>query len=248
VSLEGKLAVVTGAASGIGKQTAHAFARADAELALVDLDPSGAEEVAQQIRAHGGTASAYAADLSKVDQIRSVLRRIVDEKSRIDALANIAAIYPMQPTLEVTEEHWDAVLDLNLRGVFFACQEAIKLMLERGGGAIVNIASGAAFFPLPKLAAYAASKAGLLGVTRALALETARAGIRINTVAPGPTETEGTGANQTSQQRQAMADTMVPGRWRTPDEIADAIVFLCSDAARGIHGAILNVNGGSWMP
>ncbi len=100
----------------------------------------------------------------------------------------------------------------------------------------------------PNLAAYSASKAGLLGVTRALALETARTNIRINVVAPGPTETEGIGRNTTPEERQVIADAMIPERWRTPEEIADAIVFLCSDAARGIHGAILNVDGGSWMP
>ncbi len=248
MSFEGKLAVVTGAASGIGKQTAHAFARAGAEVALVDIDQAGAKQVAARIEADGGSASVYAADLSDVGEIRQLLRRVAEQHDRIDALANIAAIYPTMPTLEITEEHWDRVLALNLRGVFFACQEAIKLMLERGGGAIVNIASGAAFFPLPGFAAYSASKAGLLGMTRAFALETARTDVRINVVAPGPTETEGTDINFTEEQKQAAAEAIAPGRWRTPEEIADAIVYLCSDAARGIHGAILNVNGGSWMP
>jgi len=248
VSFEGKLAVVTGAASGIGKQTAHAFARGGAEIALVDIDQAGAKRVAARIEADGGSASVYEADLSDVGEVRNVFRRLVERHDRIDALANIAAIYPTMPTLEITEEHWDRVLDLNLRSVFFACQEAIKLMLERGGGAIVNIASGAAFFPLPGFAAYSGSKAGLLGATRALALETARTDVRINVVAPGPTETEGTGLRLTEKQRQAIANAITPGRWLAPDEIADAIVYLCSDAARGIHGAILNVNGGSWMP
>ena len=248
MSFEGKLAVVTGAASGIGKQTAHAFARGGAGVALVDIDQAGAEQVAARIEADGGSASVFAADLSDVGAIRDLLRRVVERYDRIDALANIAAIYPTMRTLEITEEHWDRILDLNLRGVFFVCQEAIKIMLERGGGAIVNIASGAAFFPLPGFAAYSASKAGLLGVTRALALETARTDVRINVVAPGPTETEGTSISLTEKQRRAIASTITPGRWLMPDEIADAIVYLCSDAARGIHGAVLNVNGGSWMP
>ncbi len=248
MGFEGKLAVVTGAASGIGRETAQAFARVGAEVALVDLDVAGAGRVAAGIEAGGGLASAHAADLSDVDAVRTLLRELVKRHGRLDVLANVAAIYPGMPTLEVTPEHWDRVMDLNLRGVFFACQEAIRLMLDHGGGAIVNIASGAAFSPLPGMAAYSSSKSGLVGATRVLALETARTDVRINVVAPGPTRTEGTAASRPDAQREAVADAIATEDWRTPDEIADAIVFLCSDAARGIHGAILNVNGGLWMP
>ncbi len=240
--------MVTGAASGIGRQTAEALARAGAAVALVDIDLEGAARAAKEIESAGGSASAHGADLSDVAATRELLRGIARDRGRLDILANIAAIYPRMPTLELTEEHWDRMLDLNLRGVFFACQEAIRLMLPRGSGAIVNIASGAAFFPIAGLAAYAASKAGLIAATRVLALETARTGIRINTVAPGPTETEGIDDIFTEEQRRELADAMAPGRWRVPGEIADAIVYLCSDAARGVHGAVLNVNGGSYMP
>ena len=245
---EGKLAMVTGAASGIGLRTARAFAREGAELALVDLNEAGVESVAREIRDGGGKATAYAADLSRVDRIRELFAGVKAAHGRVDALANIAAIYPTAPLLEVTEDHWDAVLGLNLRGVFFCCQEAIGIMLEQGGGAIVNIASGAAFRPLEGMVAYCTSKAGLLGMTRVLALHTARRGVRINTVAPGHTDTEGNRVMGSEVERREDADELISGRWLQPEEIADTIVFLCSDEARGVHGAILNVNGGNLMP
>ena len=249
MDFDGKLAMVTGAASGIGLRTARAFAREGAELALVDLNEAGVEEAAREIRDGGGRAATYSADLSNVVEIRDLFARVKAAHGRIDALANIAAIYPTSPLLEVTEAHWDAVLDLNLRGVFFCCQQAIGVMAgQEGGGAIVNIASGASFRPLEGMVAYCASKAGLLGMTRVLALHTARLGVRVNTVAPGHTDTEGNRTMSDEVDRREEADGLVSGRWLEPEEIADAILFLCSDAARGVHGAILNVNAGNWMP
>ena len=246
--LEGKLAMVTGAASGIGKRTARAFAREGAELALVDIDQAGAKDVVSEIERDGGRAVAYAADLSQVEEIRDVFQRVLDAHGRIDALANVAAIYPLMPTLDITEEHWDRVLGVNLRGVFFCCQEAVRIMVNQGSGAIVNIASGAAFRPLEDMAAYCTSKAGLIGMTRVFALETARKGVRVNVVAPGHTATEGNAGMSSEQAQREAAEHLVSGRYLEPEEIADAIVFLCTDAARGLQGAILNVNAGNWMP
>jgi NAD(P)-dependent dehydrogenase (short-subunit alcohol dehydrogenase family) len=160
----------------------------------------------------------------------------------------VAAIYPTANVLEVDEPHWDRVLGLDLRGVFFCCQEALRHMLERGSGAIVNVASGAAFRPIPGYIAYSAAKAGLVGMTRVLALEVARRGVRINVVSPGHTETEGVLASMPPDQRQAAARQLASGRWLAPDEVASAIVYLCSDAASGVNGAILHVNAGNWMP
>ncbi len=248
MSLDGKLAMVTGAASGIGKRTARAFASAGAKLALVDIDEAGLEKLAAELETASTRVSIHPADLSKVDQIRELFGSVVATHGRIDALANIAAIYPMKPTLEITERHWDRVLGLNLRGVFFCCQEALKIMLEQDSGAIVNIASGAAFRPLEGMAAYCASKAGLIGVTRVFALETVRTGVRVNVVAPGHTATEGIGVMSDELSAREGAENLLSGRYLEPEEIADAIVFLCSDAARGVHGAVLNVNAGTWMP
>ena len=248
MSWAGKIAMVTGAAAGIGRETAREFARAGAQVALVDIDGPGAEKVARQIENEGGRASAHPADLSKTDGIRSVFRLVLQAYGQIDALANVAAIYPTAAVLDVTEQHWDRVLELDLRGVFFCCQEALRHMLERGSGSIVNVASGAAFRPLPGRVAYSAAKAGLVGMTRVMALEAARHGVRVNVVSPGHTETEGVLASIPSDEREAAARQLVSRRWLAPGEVASAIVYLCSDSASGVNGAILHVNGGNWMP
>jgi NAD(P)-dependent dehydrogenase (short-subunit alcohol dehydrogenase family) len=240
--------VARGAAAGSGRATALEFARAGAQVALVDVDGAGAEKVAREIEEAGGKGSAHAADLSRIEEIRGVFRRVLERHGRIDALANVAAIYPTANALEVDEQHWDRVLGLDLRGVFFCCQEALRHMLERGEGAIVNVASGAAFRPILGFIAYSAAKAGLVGMTRVLALEVARRGVRINVVAPGHTETDGVLGSMPPDERQAAARHLPSGRWLAPDEVAAAIVYLCSDAASGVHGAILHVNAGNWMP
>jgi NAD(P)-dependent dehydrogenase (short-subunit alcohol dehydrogenase family) len=140
------------------------------------------------------------------------------------------------------------MLAVNLRGVFFCCQEALRIMVDQGHGAIVNVASGAAFRPIETLSTYAASKAGLVGMTRVLALEYARSGIRVNVVAPGHTASETLLEALTPEQVETMAATLVPRRLMEPEEPANAIVWLCSDAASGVNGAIINVNGGNHMP
>jgi NAD(P)-dependent dehydrogenase (short-subunit alcohol dehydrogenase family) len=165
----------------------------------------------------------------------------------LDALANVAAIYPSAPALDVTEELWDRVMSINLRGLFFSCQAAIRIMLPQGRGAIVNVASGAAFRAIHGQATYSASKAGVVGLSRVLALECARAGVRVNVVAPGHTLSDNAIA-AIGERFEGMAESLVPSRFMTPEESANAIVWLCSDDASGINGAIVNVNGGNYMP
>ena len=243
----GKTAIVTGAASGIGRATPVAFGKAGANVAAVDIDDAGAKRVAAQIEDTGGAATAYQADLTKPAQIKATVQKVVDTYGRVDALANVAAIYPRATVLEVTEEYWDRMMDLNLRAVFFCCQEALRVMLPQGSGVIVNIASGAAFRGIEGLSVYSAAKGGVVSLSRGLALEVARTGVRVNVVAPGNTDTDGIRANLTQEQVDAAAAELVSGRWMEPEEIAAAILFLCSDAASGINGAIINVNGGNYM-
>ncbi len=140
------------------------------------------------------------------------------------------------------------MVSVNLRGVFFCCQEALRVMVDQGQGAIVNVASGAAFYPIQGMAVYTATKAGLVGMSRVLALETARTGVRVNVMAPGHTLSETMLDTLPQEEIEAMAAALIPGRFMTPEEPANAILWLCSDEASGVNGAIINVNGGNHMP
>ena len=248
MDMTGKIAAVTGAASGIGKRAALLYAEHGAKVALIDINADGAAQVARQIEDTGGEAKAFTADLSKPDDARRVIADITAHFGRLDALANVAAIYPRAGVLDATEEHWDKVMDLNVRGVFFTSQAAMKVMTEQKSGAIVNIASGAAFRPLENMVAYCTAKAGLLGMSRVLALEGAPHHVRVNTVAPGHTASETILTYNTRESLKEMAQDLVSKRWLEPEEIAQGVVFLSSDAASGINGAILNINGGNFMP
>ena len=180
MDFSGSTAVVTGAASGIGKATALAFGKAGANVALLDLDASGAAEVAEQIDPTRQRAMVCEVDMAQPAAVRAALRAVNDRFGRLDAVANVAAIYPIVKALDVTEDFWDRILSIDLRGVFFCCQEALGLMVAQGSGAVVNVASGAAFRPVDGQAAYTAAKAGLVGMSRVLALEYARKGVRVN--------------------------------------------------------------------
>jgi NAD(P)-dependent dehydrogenase (short-subunit alcohol dehydrogenase family) len=255
MDLSGRTALVTGAASGIGKATAIKFGQVGANVALLDIDESAANVVAESIDSTGQTTMVCPVNIADVSAVGQTLETVRKRFGRLDALANVAAIFPVSnpnisaaSALDVTEEYWDQLISVNLRGAFFCCQAALRIMIAQGGGSIVNLASGAAFRPYQGLSAYSASKAGVVGVTRVLALECARKGIRVNTVTPGHTLTNGILKNLPREQWDAMAETLVPGRLMTPEEPANAIVWLCSDAASGINGAIVHVNGGHHMP
>jgi len=247
MDLSGKTAVVTGAASGIGRATAREFGRCGADVALFDVDGDGANRLAVELEGSGCRAFAFAFDLRDRAQLGGAFEAVHERFGRIDALANVAAIYPRAHVKDVTEEFWDRVISVDLRAAFFCCQDALRVMEAQGSGSIVNVASGTAFRPIAGLAVYAAAKAGVVGMSRVLALEYARKGIRVNVVAPGHTSPD-VESEDGSTADWAAAEQLVPGRYMAPDESANAIVWLCSDAASGVNGAIVNVNGGNYMP
>lgn len=245
--VDGKVALVTGAAGGIGRATATLFGAEGASVALLDVNGAGATTIAERISSeHGVETIVIGADLTKVAAIEDAFGQTLDRFGRVDAVANVAAIYPAASVVDTDEAFWDQVMDLNLRSVFFCCREAMRAMSERGGGSIVNVAAGAAFVGTRGLAVYSASKSGLLGMSRVMALEGARRGVRVNIVAPGPTVTETTLQSLTEEERLAQARRLPAGRHMQPEEVAEAIVFLCSDRASGINGDIINVNAASY--
>lgn len=247
--LAGQTVIVTGAASGIGRATAATFGAAGSRVVLADVNELGAERVAAQIAERSGAETlVHAVDLADGAAIVGMYDAAVARFGRVDSVANVAAIFPNAPTVETSDELWDLVLTLNLRGVFQSCREALRRMVAQGHGSVVNIASGAAFKGLAGLSAYSASKGGLVAMSRVMAVEVARQGVRVNVVAPGPTLSEGAFGARNAEQIAASAASMVPGRQMEPEEVAEAIVFLCSPAASGLNGAILNVNGGDYQP
>jgi NAD(P)-dependent dehydrogenase (short-subunit alcohol dehydrogenase family) len=248
MDFSGKTAVVTGAASGMGRATAVGFGEAGANVALLDVNEEGANRVAEQIDGSGARTMVYGVDMAKPAEIRAALCAVKERFGRIDCLANVAAIYDLVQVPDVTEEYWDGMMSVNLRGVFFCCQEALRVMVDQGQGAIVNVASGAAFYPIQGMAVYTATKAGLVGMSRVLALESARTGVRVNVMAPGHTLSETMLDTLPQEEIEAMAAALIPGRFMTPEEPANAILWLCSDEASGVNGAIINVNGGNHMP
>ena len=190
--LKGKVAVVTGAAKGIGQGIANRLAEAGATVLLVDVDADGAQASASAIEERGGTASSAVADLSTVDGANAAVATAIERYGRIDVLVNNAGIYPMMPALQLSEEVWDRTLNLNLKGLFFASQAAARAMVDSGGGAIINIASVDAIKPIGNLPHYDASKGGVVMLTKSLAKDLGPLGVRVNAIAPGAIQTPGT--------------------------------------------------------
>jgi NAD(P)-dependent dehydrogenase (short-subunit alcohol dehydrogenase family) len=248
-TLDGKVALVTGAQQGIGSATVIALARAGAHVGINYLDDANAAGgVVRDVTALGRRAVLVQGDVAVPAQAEAMVEAVARELGRIDILVNNAGVYPRVAMLEMKESDWDYVLDVNLKGSFFCAQAAAKRMIQGGrGGAVVNLSSQAQRGAIRGVH-YSASKAGLIGMTRAMALELAPHGIRVNAVAPGTTDTAQPRYGNTEEQLAALAKTIPIGRIATPDEIADVIVFLASDDARYMTGQVLNANGGTYMP
>jgi 2-deoxy-D-gluconate 3-dehydrogenase len=244
--LSGRVAVVTGANTGLGQAMAIALAGAGADIALAGRSPMA--ETAARIAALGRKSIAIQADLSTLAPIEAIIGQTLAWRGRIDILVNNAGIIRRADALDFTESDWDAVMDVNLKSVFFLSQAVARQMLAQGaGGKIINIASLLAFQGGIRVPAYTAAKSGLAGLTRLLACEWAIKGINVNAIAPGYFETSNTEALRADRERSSAILARIPaGHWGRPEEIGGAAVFLASSAADYVHGVVLPVDGG-WL-
>jgi len=246
----GKVAFITGAGNGIGRATAIAFAREGANVVAADRTEEHGRETVSSIEAEGGTARAVGCDVTSSDAIQAALQRATDAFGRIDIAFNNAGVeQPSTPAADITEADWDRALDTNLRGVFLCMKHEIPLMLDRGGGAIVNTSSGAGIKVFGRGAAYAAAKHGVVGLTKDAALDYASSNIRINAICPGIIDTEMmdrfTGGTPAERNRVIAQEPI--GRMGRPEEIAATVVWLCSDAASFVTGHALVADGGQTL-
>lgn len=245
--LEGRVAVATGVARGIGREIALGLARQGARLVVADLDADGLEETVQLCREAGVEAEAVVADVSAEDRVGHLFETAVDRFGTVDILVNNAGICRMVPILDITAEAWDHMLAVNLRSVFLCSREAFRIMKEKRSGRIVSLASAAAKIGgVAAGAHYSASKAGVICFTKSLALQAAPYHVNVNAVCPGPTRTEMTDA-WGDKVNKAFADQIPWKRYGHPADIANGVLFLVSDRAAYITGEILDVNGGLVM-
>ncbi|WP_066723029.1 2-dehydro-3-deoxy-D-gluconate 5-dehydrogenase KduD [Sphingomonas pituitosa] len=248
--LTGQVAVITGANTGIGQGIALALAAAGADIAAVGRTP--AEETVRKVRDLGRRAEIISADLSTIEPVQRVVDEAVDKLGKIDILVNNAGIIRRADSLDFTEEDWDAVVDTNLKSVFFLCQAAGKFMVRRFGetgerGRIINIASMLTFQGGIRVPSYTASKSGIGGLTKLLANEWAAKGVNVNAIAPGYIATNNTAALQADETRNRQILERIPAaRWGDPEDLGGAAVFLASRASDYVQGHVLAVDGG-WL-
>jgi NAD(P)-dependent dehydrogenase (short-subunit alcohol dehydrogenase family) len=245
--VEGKVALVTGGASGIGRATALTFAREGAKLVIADMNADGGQQTVHLITEKGGEAIFVRTDVSQAVEVQALISTAVETYGRLDCAHNNAGIAGgvRALTAEYPEERWHQVIAVNLTGVWLCMKYEIPQMLHQGGGTIVNTASAAGLVGTRGTSAYVASKHGVVGLTKTAALEYAQQGIRVNCVCPGVIQTPMTARGLSDPERQAQIVARHPlGRVGTPGEIAEAVVWLCSDAASFVTGHTMTVDGG----
>jgi NAD(P)-dependent dehydrogenase (short-subunit alcohol dehydrogenase family) len=245
--LEGKVALVTGGTSGIGRETAVLFAKAGAKVVVAGRREPEGKETVELIRAAGGDGQFLKADVSKASEVEVLVQKTVEKFGRLDAAFNNAGIEGVWvPLIKQTEEDWDRTIDVNLKGVWLCLKyEILQMLRQGGGGAIVNMASIGGLVGFSGAAAYSASKHGVMGLTRAAALENARSKIRINAVCPGAVETALADRVFGAPSVHKYVVSIHPiGRFGKPAEIAEAVVWMCSDRASFMTGQSLVLDGG----
>ncbi|MCY4113411.1 MAG: SDR family oxidoreductase [Chloroflexi bacterium] len=244
--LDGRRALVTGGGTGIGKGLAQALAEAGADVAVCGRTQDTLERTVAEVESRGARAKAIHADVTSADDVRAAVQSVVDEWGSLDIAVNNAGITTWVDAVDMPEDDWDRVLDTNLKGVFLCSQEAARVMIPQGRGAIVNVASiSAQIINRPQQQAhYSASKAGVVHLTRALAAEWAEHGVRVNAVSPGYTRTEMVNAPHMIPARPIWTRDTPMGRMAEIEEIQGAVVFLASDAAAYVTGHDLVVDGG----
>jgi NAD(P)-dependent dehydrogenase (short-subunit alcohol dehydrogenase family) len=250
-ALAGRVVLVTGSSRGIGAEVAVKAAAEGAAVAVhYRRSSEDAQRTLERVRGAraGADAEAFAADVGDGRQAEALVERVIGRFGRVDGLVNNAGLTQVGPFLEIEPADWDAVLRTDLTAAFHTCRAVLPSMVERGSGAIVNIASRLAQIGVAETAAYSAAKAGLIGLTRALAREFGPNGIRVNAVAPGMTVTAMTTDLAESEEGRRRLRDMPLGRFGRPDEVADAVIFLLSDASSLFLGQTLNPNAGGYMP
>nr|WP_210407267.1 SDR family oxidoreductase [Hydrocoleum sp. CS-953] len=242
---EGKVALITGGSSGIGRATAIAFAKKGAKVVIGDRMEKEGQETVAMIKEIGSEAIFIKTDITQATEVENLVNQTINTYNRLDyAFNNAGTEGTLGPSIEQTEENWNQIINTNLKGVWLSMKYQIPQMLKNGGGAIVNNASVAGLIGVPNLSIYCASKHGVIGLTKAVALEQAKAGIRINSVCPGPTQTDLLDRILSKIGRSEAKAAQPIGRFGKPEEIANAVVWLCSDAASFITGHSLTIDGG----
>lgn len=247
--LRGKVALITGGASGIGRATALLMARQGAAVTVVDVDKVGAQSVVKEIRDHGGRAIAVACDVSQGADCQRAVQRAVEELGGLDILFNNAGIIRRANVLETSEEEWDQVMAVNVKSIFLLSKLAIPIMAQAGGGVIINTGSGWGLVGGQNAVSYCASKGAVVNMTRAMALDHGAQNIRVNCVCPGDTDTamlrsEARQLGESDERFLAEAADRPLGRVGQPEDIAEAVLYLASDASSFVTGTSLVVDGG----
>lgn len=244
-SLANRVALVTGASQGIGFGLAKALAHAGATVAVAARSVTGLETLTKEIRAQGGKAQAFALDVRKIDQVHECIRSVHTSLDGLDILVNNAGLGANHPAVEVTESDWDEMMAVNLKGLFFCCQAAGRIMLQQGSGRIINMSSQASVVGIRDHAVYCASKGGVNQLTRVLALEWSASGVTVNAVAPTFIYTPGTAERlDNPAYRQGVVNRLPIGRVGTITDVAAAVIYLASPAGSLVTGTVLMVDGG----